>query len=672
MIASVWQPLLRHFCWLATIFWTVLWAVGAYAQASCPSAIVLSDDTSLSFDLGPLACVFVDETRSETLESMLDLEQVDLFTPVPTGLIDFGFGAARYWVRVGLANGTKNTETWWITHDLPIPDRMRVHLLVAGKPPEKLLDLTDDDPFGARPIPHRHLASSVTLGPGETGILLIDYVTSQSTQMPLFVETVSGFINRTQSETAMHVALIAVILGMGIISTVYFFSLEGSGALVYGAYVIATVAMLAQMEGYLFQYVYPGATRFNAVGFTVFGCMSVGLGLLFVDRLTSTQRFNPILHMVVLVAVAALAILIGLVHFFIATAWFKFAILLTTAFGTVVQVAVIAAALLRRHPGAWLLLVAFVAVSAGVILVGVGYATEGLFPQEMAGSALRSGYLLEAAAFSGAIALRVREARIRRDRSLSEQLRLSQEKLTLSEALRRADQEREDAERAAQHSREALANAAHDIRQPLASIQMALAVEDTNTQNIAGSLNYIEEIVKGGLEAGSTQTNSADTDPPQVGTKEKIAASLVLQNIKMMFAEDARSKNIALTVVMSDEILSTDPLALMRALSNLVSNALTHANAERILVGCRRDGASLRFEVHDNGCGMDAEALQILTLRGNKASNSAGHGLGTAIVAEIADANGFDFAMKSYPGKGTIASLKVAVSADPVDQRNVA
>lgn len=662
-VASSEQVKMRSIQRVVLLILWVLFGNTAVGQTVCPVA-ELSDSDAFSTNLGPYACVFVDESRTLSLSEVLTPGQTAKFEPVPSELVDFGFGAARYWVRINLRNATAQTATWWITHDLPVPEHIEVHLITQSAAPQELLDMVASDPFGARKIPHRHLASSVTLNAGQSAEMVINYVTGQSTQMPLFAEAVPNFMKRTQTETARHVALIALILGMGVISTIYFFSLQGLPALIYGAYVLVTVAMLAHMEGYLFQYLYPAATRFNALGFTVFGCLSVGLGLLFVDRLTATRQHTPRLHLLVLATVAALAALIAFVHFYISTPWFKIAILLTTALGTIVQVIIIAAAMQRRQSGAWLLLIAFVAVSAGVILVVIGYMTEGLFPQELAGAALRGGYLLEAFAFSGAIALRVREARRSRDHSLREQLRLSQEQLRLSEALRRAEEDRQDAERVAQASRDALASAAHDIRQPLASIQMAIAGGAEAASNIEGSLSYIEGIVKEGLEGGpKSPLGDGDHDPPALGSEEKFEASIVLSNIATMFAQDAQSRNIALNAVPSTAVLKTDPLALMRGVSNLVANALEHSGASKILIGSRRTKDRLRIEVHDNGEGIPPDQLKRLMARGQSGEGSPGYGLGTGIVAEIAEDRGLEFAIRSAEGKGTVASLGVPLAS---------
>jgi len=206
---------------LALTIWLASWAAPMAAQGNCPTA-QLALDKSFRADLGAFVCVLVDEDLALTIDDITAPETSEMLKPVETGLIDFGFGAARYWVRVNLQNPSDEAGTWWITHDLPIPDEMNVRLVREGGQVETLLELAKADPFGARTIPHRHLMSVVSFAPNEQATLVIDYRTSQSTQMPIFAESVSEFLGRAQSETGSHIALIALILGMGLISTLYF------------------------------------------------------------------------------------------------------------------------------------------------------------------------------------------------------------------------------------------------------------------------------------------------------------------------------------------------------------------------------------------------------------------------------------------------------------------
>ncbi len=641
----------------------LLWAMASagFAQTSCGTAQLLPE-RSFSLDLGPLACVLEDSDRAFDLDEVLTPELSNMFEDVPTGLVDFGFNTSRFWVRTTLENAGETTGTWWITHDMPIFDSMRVRLVMADGSVQNLLTLAGDAPFGARTIPHRHLVSSITLNPGEQAELVIDYVTDLGTQMPLFAESVDQFVERTQTEMTNHLMLIAVLLGMGLISTLYFYSLEGPAGLIYGAYVLSAAGFLINAESYGFQFLYPNAVEFYRNAYPVLGLCTLAFGTWFISRLTRTREASKLLNWSAAASVSMILFLIVSAPLFLSFAWYKIGSLAASVFANVAQVAIIVSALKRKQSGAWLLLIAFVVTGIAIAFTMSGYVTKGLFPQELAGSGVRLGFFLEGLAYSGAIALRIRDARRARDRSLRDQLRLTQESLRLSKAVQKADAERQEAEREAYRSRIALSSAAHDIRQPLTSLQMLMAEGKGANADITGSLNYIEDIVAKGLSPAPLGAGSPD--PVSHGAKELFSLDLVLQNVAAMFASEAQQRGIDLRMVSSTSHVVADPLSLMRMTSNLVSNALKHAQATRIVVGCRHRHDGVTIEVHDNGQGMAPDALADLSKRGAKGAESNGHGLGLAIAQDLADQQHITFDLASAPGRGTVARIFIAHKAE--------
>lgn len=636
-------------------------ASAGFAQTSCGTAKLLPE-RSFFLNLGPFACVLEDRDLSYELDNILTSDLSDMFEPVPTGLVDFGFRNSRFWVRTTLQNEGQTTGTWWITHDMPIFEKMRVRLVSADGSVENLLLLEGNAPFGARTIPHRHLVSSITLLPGQQAELVIDYVTGLGTQMPLFAESIDQFVERTQTEMSNHLMLIAALLGMGLISTLYFYSLEGPAGLIYGAYVLSAAGFLFNAESYGFQFLYPNAVEFYRNAYPVLGLCTMAFGTWFIGRLTLTRNASRLLNWTAVASVAILLFLIVTAPLFLSFAWYKVGSLAASVFANVAQVAIIFSALRRRQSGAWLLLVAFVITGIAIAFTMSGYVTKGLFPQEMAGSAMRLGFFLEGVAYSGAIALRIRDARRARDRSLRDQLRLTQESLRLSKAVQQAEAERQEAEREAYRSRIALSSAAHDIRQPLTSLQMLVAEGKSDVSHITGSLNYIEDIIAQGLSP--VPLGAESPDPVGYGAKELFSLALVINNIEAMFASEAQQRGVDLRVVSSTLHVVIDPLSLMRITSNLVSNALKHAQARRIVVGCRRSSKGVRIEVHDNGRGMTSDALSALAKRGAKGPESSGHGLGLAIVQELADLQEIKFELTSTPGRGTAARIFISNEAE--------
>jgi two-component system heavy metal sensor histidine kinase CusS len=106
-------------------------------------------------------------------------------------------------------------------------------------------------------------------------------------------------------------------------------------------------------------------------------------------------------------------------------------------------------------------------------------------------------------------------------------------------------------------------------------------------------------------------------------------------------------------------VASVDRMLLLRALGNLVSNALAHcSHGDRITLTAERQKGDIRIEVRDTGSGIPADALPRVFDRLYRADparsrNSGGTGLGLAIVRQIVFLHGGDVRISSVLGQGT-------------------
>lgn len=85
----------------------------------------------------------------------------------------------------------------------------------------------------------------------------------------------------------------------------------------------------------------------------------------------------------------------------------------------------------------------------------------------------------------------------------------------------------------------------------------------------------------------------------------------------------------------------SDPVLLGRIVQNLLLNALRHAHASKVIVGCRRQGEDLCIEVWDNGIGIPEAQRKAIFEEFYQLDNPArdrrkGFGLGLAIVERTA------------------------------------
>jgi signal transduction histidine kinase len=114
---------------------------------------------------------------------------------------------------------------------------------------------------------------------------------------------------------------------------------------------------------------------------------------------------------------------------------------------------------------------------------------------------------------------------------------------------------------------------------------------------------------------------------------EQVTAGALFDRVLLTQAPAAAASGMRLLQVGASIALVTDPALLTRALENLVANAIRHSGARRILLGCRRQGAEIRFWVIDDGKGLGAgDEARIFSPfeQGAHVGASGGFGLGLA------------------------------------------
>ncbi|GAC1428735.1 MAG: hypothetical protein NVSMB5_23360 [Candidatus Velthaea sp.] len=104
-----------------------------------------------------------------------------------------------------------------------------------------------------------------------------------------------------------------------------------------------------------------------------------------------------------------------------------------------------------------------------------------------------------------------------------------------------------------------------------------------------------------------------------------------------------------------------DPSAVSQMLKNLLINAVRYTpRGGAIHVDCHREPGVLAFTVRDDGPGVLAEerdAIFVRGTRGSAAGDSAGSGLGLAVVADIVTRHGGDVHVGESPGGGAIFTV---------------
>lgn len=150
---------------------------------------------------------------------------------------------------------------------------------------------------------------------------------------------------------------------------------------------------------------------------------------------------------------------------------------------------------------------------------------------------------------------------------------------------------------------------------------------------------------------------------------ERIPVDTLVEDVLALHAETLRSRGIRVDIEDLPE-LTADRVQLRQVFQNLVSNAIKFLGdqpAPRISIRGVSEGRFVRFEVADNGIGIDAsqhERIFVIFQR-LKDVDVEGTGVGLAIVKKIVEQAGGVLQVRSAKGAGAVFSF--TWPADPAD-----
>lgn len=214
-----------------------------------------------------------------------------------------------------------------------------------------------------------------------------------------------------------------------------------------------------------------------------------------------------------------------------------------------------------------------------------------------------------------------------------------------------------------------LATASHDLLQPLSAARLMIAtlrqrqLEAANSElidRVHVALTGAEDLLADLLDISRMDAGGMT---PRI---EAVAAATLLDTMAAEFTPGARMHGLEFRVMPCRLMVATDPHLLGRVLRNLVTNAIRYTHSGTVLLGCRRQGRSLRFEVWDTGIGIAPDHLGKIFEEFHRESHRAGiqrgAGLGLAIVERIAQVLDAAITVRSEPGRGSMFAVTVPLS----------
>jgi len=223
----------------------------------------------------------------------------------------------------------------------------------------------------------------------------------------------------------------------------------------------------------------------------------------------------------------------------------------------------------------------------------------------------------------------------------------------------------DEAERADAAKTRFLAAASHDLRQPMHSISLLVGVlrsrlhdtaeieladkvqsAVTTMENLFGSLLDISK-----LDAGAVHPHLENVD-----------LAWMLQRAIQTWQPQAEEKGLSLRVRGLHSVVRGDVALLERIIGNLLANAIRYTRQGGVLVACRPRGERCELQVWDTGPGIATEHQQAIfeeffRIAAPGSGPEQGLGLGLSIVKRSAHILGYELAVRSRAGRGSVFSV---------------
>jgi signal transduction histidine kinase len=227
-----------------------------------------------------------------------------------------------------------------------------------------------------------------------------------------------------------------------------------------------------------------------------------------------------------------------------------------------------------------------------------------------------------------------------------------------AEQIRRQEQETRHWQSVGQMS----ATVAHEVRNPLNTISMALQRMDREVRAAPGDVPAFRELLHLATDA-TDRVEHVVRDFLELGRPLELdvqphSLEVLLREVVAPLQLRAQAGDVTLTVSCPGGVeVQVDRLRFEQAVANLITNALDASPAgTTVTLRGGRDVSGVWVAVQDQGSGMDADTLArvqepFFTTR------ATGTGLGLPMARRVTEAHGGRLTLMSAPGQGTIATV---------------
>ncbi|MEX1198102.1 MAG: diguanylate cyclase [Pseudohongiellaceae bacterium] len=254
-------------------------------------------------------------------ERLMEALQALPFQPLEASDTGRGITGQAHWLRFRIHNNSAIPQTWVLHGDTSYLDHLDIVYRdrsgpVADGESERFqrASLSDRVPFSDRPVSYRKLAFRHTTAPGEvTDVYLrAGYTKADSLSLMFTVQRERTFFRSVQSENLVFGAWYGVMFVLLIMAVVIGLVMRQPSALYYAAFLIATMAMWALLNGLGYQHLWPDNVYLQNEGFHVAFLLFSFFAFQFSRSFLRLDATLPVINRVMVVAQWAMVLAVVL------------------------------------------------------------------------------------------------------------------------------------------------------------------------------------------------------------------------------------------------------------------------------------------------------------------------------------------------------------------------
>lgn len=598
-------------------------------------------------------------------ESSLNLEQAlklpsDKWTRLPWTLNSFGFSNTPYWFRSTKLSVEHGVEEVLFEIAYPLLDSVEMYIRTNPKAPWRSWRMGDRQPFTDRYFLTRNFVVPVAVRSGDVLEIMVKVSTSGAMRFPLFVsdrEKIESMEHRFLLINGIYIGLMG---GLFLYHLIIYLIVREHIYLYYAGWIFSTASFSLSYNGIASQYLWPDATNWSDWCRVVFMLLGSGMFTSFTLEFLKPKNSRKLCLLHSAWPVVA-TIVIGIGAAFLP---FSIAARLCLIIQIVSVVLCFGLAFANARAGhllAKIFLLAFSGVMLGTVALALDLWSITRYVKGLSSLELgpQIGSALAVILFSLALANRLLEAR--RHRFLAAEMKRINQAL---EASMLAEQDRSktllelrmEAERRDRDKSRFLADAVHDLRQPLQAVGNALdpianairTGHTVNALNLVGMANRATEKMRSQLseilnlsrlESGFVEAQLSDFD----------IASLISEAVFQARAGvTTNATSIDFSCPLGKPVfVRSDKHLVQRILLNLISNGVKYRSSAtgescRVQIILEEHEGLVCIAVKDNGIGISEDILRndlifkpFFQVNNRHAEAEKGVGLGLSIVAAM-------------------------------------